>query len=93
MSELSIFNTWLVEFLDKEGIDVTWECEAGDGTKLDIGDVVVAIVKASEWERQKIRKQMYQCKAKHVPIRQLLETYAKALSKRNKKEVPSGSQI
>lgn len=84
MSELSTFNNWLIDFLDKEKIDLDAKFKAGDGTELGVADVITAIVKASEWERNKIRRQMFQCKAKGIPMEKLYSEYASALNSTHK---------
>lgn len=87
MSDLSIFNNWLLRMLDGEEIDIDTKCTGRDGTELDFGDVITAIVLAPEWEKQKIRKQMLQCKAKHIPLEKLLKEYGKALNLTHKRGI------
>lgn len=84
---MTIFMKWIVEFLDQAEIDIETKVIAGDGTELDVGDVIAAIIKASEWDQNKIRKQMLQCKAKGIPMVDLFKEYAKALNKNCKRDL------
>lgn len=79
------FNNWLVEFLDTKKVDPSDKCTAGDGTELELGDVITQIVKASPKEQAEIQRQFLALHRKGGKPEELLRTYASAMDKTHKR--------
>ena len=81
---LTPFQCWLCTFIDEKGIDLSEFVTAGDGSTLQLGDVLSAIMSAPESEQNEIKKMIVTLDFKNAPIEPYFAHLAQALNSTHK---------
>jgi len=78
------FQHWLITFCEEKEIDLSEPVIAGDGSMLQVGDVLTCMMNAPTHEQTQIKKTLVRIDFKNADILDYLRHLANALSKDDK---------
>ena len=82
--QYSPFQKWLVTFCEEKEIDMSLEVTAGDGTELQVGDVMSACMSCSPSEQAQIKQTFVAIDFKNGDVYHFIRHLAQALNSSHK---------